>query len=51
MKTGIFFTGTGPILLLTTYESLNDSKLIEKSRRKRIPIFIYPPACHCQSLR
>ncbi len=28
MKAGIFFTGTGPILLLTTYESLNDSKLI-----------------------
>jgi len=50
MKTGIFFTGTGSILLLTTYESLNDSKLIEKSHRKRIPTFIFPPSCHCQWL-
>jgi hypothetical protein len=24
MKAGIFFTGTGPILILTTYESLNN---------------------------
>jgi hypothetical protein len=40
MKAGIFFTGTGPILLLTTYESLNDSKLIEKLAVKGIKKFI-----------
>ncbi len=26
MKAGIFFTGTGPILILTSYDSLNDPK-------------------------
>jgi len=40
MKAGIFFTGTGPILLLTTYESLNDSKLIEKLAVKGVKKFI-----------
>jgi hypothetical protein len=40
MKAGIFFTGTGPILLLTTYESLKDSKLIEKLAVKGIKKFI-----------
>ncbi|MBT8369081.1 MAG: hypothetical protein KJP23_30680 [Deltaproteobacteria bacterium] len=30
MKAGIFFTGTGPILILTSYDSLNDPKLVEK---------------------
>jgi hypothetical protein len=30
MKAGIFFTGTGPILILTSYESLDDPKLVEK---------------------
>ena len=40
MKAGIFFTGTGPILLLTTYDSLNDSNLIEKLSAKGIKKFI-----------
>jgi len=40
MKAGIFFTGTGPILILTTYESLNDPKLVEKLAQKGIKKFI-----------
>ena len=30
MKAGIFFTGTGPILILTSHESLNNPKLLER---------------------
>ena len=40
MKAGIFFTGTGPILLLTTYESFDDPKLVEKLASKGIKKFI-----------
>lgn len=40
MKAGIFFTGTGPILILTTYDTLDDSKLIEKLSAKGIKKFI-----------
>ena len=40
MKAGIFFTGTGPILILTTYESLKDSKLAEKLASKGIKKYI-----------
>ncbi len=40
MKAGIFFSGTGPILLLTTYESLNDDKLVEKLTQKGIKKYI-----------
>jgi len=40
MKAGIFFTGTGPILILTTYESLNDPKLVEKLAQKGIKKYI-----------
>jgi hypothetical protein len=40
MKAGILFTGTGPILILTTYESLTDSKLVEKLTQKGIKKFI-----------
>ena len=36
MKSGIFFTGTGPILILTSYESLDDPKLVEKLALKGI---------------
>lgn len=36
MKAGIFFTGTGPILILITYESLNKPKLVEKLAQKGI---------------
>jgi hypothetical protein len=40
MKAGIFFTGTGPILILTSYESLTHPKLIEKLASKGIVKFI-----------
>ena len=40
MKAGVFFTGTGPILILTTYESLNDPKLVEKLAQKGIKKYI-----------
>ena len=40
MKAGILFTGTGPILILTSYENLNDPKLIEKLAAKGIKKFI-----------
>ncbi len=40
MKAGIFFTGTRPILILTTYASLNDPKLIEKLAQKGIKKYI-----------
>jgi hypothetical protein len=40
MKAGIFFTGTGPILILTTYSSLNDPKLIGKLTQKGIKKYI-----------
>ena len=40
MQAGIIFTGTGPILILTTYESLEDRKFIEKLAAKGIKKFI-----------
>lgn len=40
MKAGIIFTGTGPILILTTYNSFNDPKFIEKLKTKGILKFI-----------
>jgi hypothetical protein len=40
MKAGIFFTGTGPILLLTTYRELNDPMLVNKLEQKGIKKFI-----------
>ena len=40
MKAGIFFTGTGPILILTTFESLNDPKLTKKLTQKGIKKYI-----------
>ena len=40
MKAGIFFTGTGPILLLTTYEELNHPRFVEKLFAKGIKKFI-----------
>jgi hypothetical protein len=40
MKAGILFTGSGPILILTTYESLNDPKLVEKLLSKGIRKYI-----------
>lgn len=40
MKAGIYFTGTGPILLLTTYSELNDPMLVSKLEQKGIKKFI-----------
>ena len=40
MKAGIYFTGTGPILILTTYASLDDPKLIDKLTQKGIKKYI-----------
>ena len=40
MKAGIFFTGTGPILILTTYDSFTDPDLITKLETKRIKKYI-----------
>jgi hypothetical protein len=40
MKSGIFFTGTGPILILTSYESLDDPNLVEKLALKGIKKYI-----------
>ncbi len=40
MKAGIVFTGTGPILVLTTYESFSDPGFIEKLAAKGIKKFI-----------
>ena len=40
MKAGIFFTGTGPILILTSYGDLDDPKLVEKLASKGIKKFI-----------
>ena len=40
MKAGIFVSGSGPILLLTSYESLMDPRLVEKLATKGIKKFI-----------
>ncbi|MCF8069088.1 MAG: hypothetical protein K9L30_10925 [Desulfobacterales bacterium] len=40
MKAGIFFTGTGPILILTTYDSLDDINLVIKLAAKGIKKYI-----------
>jgi len=40
MKAGIIFTGAGPILILTSYESFDNPKLIEKLKAKGVEKFI-----------
>jgi len=40
MRAGIFFTGTGPILILTSYESLTEPNLVQKLASKGIKKFI-----------
>jgi hypothetical protein len=40
MKAGIIFTGTGPILILTTYESLQEPRLTEKLKARGMKKFI-----------
>ncbi len=39
MKAGIFFTGSGPILLLTSYDSFTDPELVKKLEVKGIKKF------------
>lgn len=40
MKAGIIFTGSGPLLILTTYESFTDPKFVEKLTTKGVKKFI-----------
>ena len=40
MKAGIFFTSTGPILLLTSYDSLINPRLVNKLGTKGIKKYI-----------
>jgi hypothetical protein len=40
MKAGIVFTGTGPILILTTYTSFTDTAFVAKLGEKGIDKFI-----------
>ena len=40
MKAGIFFTGTGPILILTSYSELSDPNLVDKLATKGIKKYI-----------
>ena len=40
MKAGIIFTGTGPILILTTYDSFEDGNFISKLDLKGIKKFM-----------
>jgi hypothetical protein len=40
MKAALIFTGTGPILILTTYDSFKDPKLITKLAVKGIKKYI-----------
>lgn len=40
MKAGIFFTGSGPILVLTSYDSLSEPSLADKFHAKGIKKYI-----------
>ncbi|KAF0141340.1 MAG: hypothetical protein HYZ10_11490 [Ignavibacteriales bacterium] len=40
MKAGIYFTGSGPIVILTTYDSLTNPYLINRLHSKGIKKFI-----------
>lgn len=40
MKSGIFFTGSGPLLILTTSDSFTDPRFIHKLSSKGIKKFI-----------
>lgn len=40
MKAAVVFTGSGPILILTTYDSCADSQFIEKLEAKGLNKFI-----------
>ena len=45
MKAGVIFTGTGPILVLTTYGTFANPKFIEKLSQKGIQKFIAQEVC------
>ena len=40
MKAGVIFTGTGPILILTTFDSLKEPRLAEKLKARGMKKFI-----------
>jgi len=40
MKAGILFSGTGPILILTTHNAFTETKLLEKLKAKGIRKFL-----------
>jgi len=40
MKAGIFFTGSGPVLILTSYDSFTNRNLVKKLDAKGIKKFI-----------
>ncbi|MBA4406798.1 hypothetical protein C0389_05945 [bacterium] len=40
MKAGIYFTGSGPIVILTSYDSLTNPSLIQRLSAKGIKKFI-----------
>ncbi len=40
MKAGIVFSGSGPLLILTSYSSFTDEKFVEKLRTKGVMKFI-----------
>jgi len=40
MKTALIFTGSSPILIITSYPSLEDKRFLEKLKQKGIDKFI-----------
>jgi hypothetical protein len=40
MKAGIIFTGSGPLLVLTSYESFTDPNFVEKMKAKGVKKFM-----------
>jgi hypothetical protein len=40
MKAGIIFTGSGPILILTSYDSFTNKDIVEKLKAKGIKKFV-----------
>jgi hypothetical protein len=40
MKAGIIFTGSGPLLVLTSYDSFSNSNFVEKMKAKGIKKFM-----------
>ena len=40
MKAGIFFTGTGPILILTSYATFDEPRFVEKLESKGIKKYV-----------